>query len=272
MSRCPCRHRTLPRPVSSCQKQPASLTTTLVNSFDPAASSTSASVTPLQSPLWNPPARGPGPGPPAGRTGVIRASAAGGQHGDTDSATQMPARDIAAVMLTGPTSTSPQAASRRPRTGRRSDCPRILHPPAQHARACRRGGRAAAPVVSRRARKATVALNDVVGDLAPRALGQVRSRSRVPVSNQENVTSIVVAVAHSADPAPIAPRCTGTPHRCRAGPRPRRRACPAPSCRRAARTGRRRSRSCARDRARPDGPAAPSRRRSARSRRRSPPL
>src|ERR1700747_3447051 len=38
----------------SCQKQPASLTTVLVNRPDPAAAFTSSSDTRLHSPLWNP--------------------------------------------------------------------------------------------------------------------------------------------------------------------------------------------------------------------------
>src|SRR5271170_1817828 len=38
----------------SCQKQPASLTTVLVNRPGPAAAFTSSSDTRLQSPLWNP--------------------------------------------------------------------------------------------------------------------------------------------------------------------------------------------------------------------------
>src|SRR6476620_2535221 len=60
---------TLPSPVSSCQKQPASLTTAGLNSFDPVAASTSAPVTPLQSTLWNLPPAAPGPDPPPGSPG-----------------------------------------------------------------------------------------------------------------------------------------------------------------------------------------------------------
>src|SRR5215217_6590931 len=44
-----------PSMVFSCQKQPASLSTTLVNVDDPTALATSASVMLLQSPLWKPP-------------------------------------------------------------------------------------------------------------------------------------------------------------------------------------------------------------------------
>src|SRR6185436_643136 len=44
----------VPSTVFSCQKQPASLTTALVNIDEPAALVTSASVTPLQSALRNP--------------------------------------------------------------------------------------------------------------------------------------------------------------------------------------------------------------------------
>src|SRR6478752_6349329 len=43
-----------PSIVFSCQKQPASLSTTLVKVADPTALATSASVTLLQSPLWKP--------------------------------------------------------------------------------------------------------------------------------------------------------------------------------------------------------------------------
>src|SRR3954471_5998900 len=43
-----------PSIVFSCQKQPESLSTTLVNIADPTALVTSASVTLLQSPLWKP--------------------------------------------------------------------------------------------------------------------------------------------------------------------------------------------------------------------------
>ena len=42
----------VPIAVFSCQKQPASLTTTLVNSVDPTALVMSASVTPPQSAGW----------------------------------------------------------------------------------------------------------------------------------------------------------------------------------------------------------------------------
>src|SRR5215208_1675676 len=52
----------VPSTVFSCQKHPASLTTALVNIDDPAALSTSASVTPLQSALRNPPVSGVGAG------------------------------------------------------------------------------------------------------------------------------------------------------------------------------------------------------------------
>src|ERR1700754_66975 len=51
----------VPSTVFSCQKHPASLTTTLVNIDDPTALFTSASVTPLQSALRNPPPGGAAP-------------------------------------------------------------------------------------------------------------------------------------------------------------------------------------------------------------------
>src|SRR5690242_8835758 len=46
----------VPSTVFSCQKQPVSLTTVLVNIAEPAAVVTSASVTPLQSVVRKPPA------------------------------------------------------------------------------------------------------------------------------------------------------------------------------------------------------------------------
>src|SRR6478609_9567674 len=55
----------VPRTVFSCQKHPASLTTALVNIDDPTALVTSASETPLQSALRNPP-----PGACAGVVGA----------------------------------------------------------------------------------------------------------------------------------------------------------------------------------------------------------
>src|SRR6185312_12477910 len=89
-----------PSMVFSCQKQPASLSTTLVNVDEPTASATSASVTLLQSPLWKPPL--------GGAAGVcVVAGRSGAPQPDTITAT--PARSVAAsasgrdaAMVTGP--------------------------------------------------------------------------------------------------------------------------------------------------------------------------
>src|SRR5687768_13853407 len=59
----------VPSTVFSCQKQPASPTTTFVNIADPTALFTSASVTPLQSPLRKPLPDGAGDAGLAGSSG-----------------------------------------------------------------------------------------------------------------------------------------------------------------------------------------------------------
>src|ERR1700755_1377958 len=78
-----------PRTVFSCQKHPASLTTTLVNIEEPTALVTSASVTPLQSALRKP---APGAGDvvagaagwPDGPQPAASAVASAARHIDTD--------------------------------------------------------------------------------------------------------------------------------------------------------------------------------------------
>ena len=101
-----------PSIVFSCQKQPDSLSTTLVNVADPTALVTSASVTLLHSPLRKPPAVAGGVSVAAGCPGVPQPATA------TTPASTAARKGIGVVrgMVTGPTTTLPRAVSRRPYT------------------------------------------------------------------------------------------------------------------------------------------------------------
>ncbi len=70
-----------------------------------------------------------------------------------------------------------------------------LHPPAQHPGACGRGSRTgrARGVAARQERR--MPFDVLLGDRRTALGGQSRSRSRLPVSNQEKVTSIIEGCA-----------------------------------------------------------------------------
>ena len=234
---------TVPNSDFSCQKHPASLTTALVNFAGPAAAAMSASVMPLQSPLRKP---------------VPAAAAAGADGAALCPEDPQPARaaDTAAdatnhdtafrALITGPTAGWPTAVSRHPGRGRRHWTCRETAP-TNSARPCRPQPwqSIAAPVVSRRARNASCRSTSVSVIVAPRSMANSRSRSKLPDSNHENVTSINCgAPVPESDPASPASARIGRRRRCRDEPRDRRTAFPGRTRRAEVRSDHRRSRSC----------------------------
>src|ERR1700754_3368109 len=105
-----------PSIVFSCQKQPASLSTTLVNIRDPTALATSASVTLLHSPLSKPPVGGTaGDSGDAALSGVLHPPTSTAKQANSEAQNPNGTR---LDTVTTPTTTCPRPASRRPCRGR----------------------------------------------------------------------------------------------------------------------------------------------------------